>query len=58
MGENAAQRINTISVAILGGLDIEAFRKLETAYAPPVAPTLDAITLACDIVSKKLTRKD
>lgn len=58
VGDNAAQRINTIAAAILGGLDIEAFRKLETAYAPPIAPTLDVITLACDIVSKKLNRKD
>ena len=33
------------------------FRKLETAYAPPVAPTLDSITLACDVVSMKLKRR-
>ena len=57
VGENAAQRINTFASAILGGLDIESFRKLETAYAPPIAPTLDAVTLACDIVSMKLNRK-
>ena len=57
VGDNAAQRINTIAAAILGNLDIETFRKLETAYAPPVAPILDAITLACDIISAKLLRK-
>jgi NADH oxidase (H2O2-forming) len=57
VGDNAAQRINTIATAILGGLDIETFRKLETAYAPPIAPTLDAVTLACDIISMKLNRK-
>ncbi len=57
VGDNAAQRINTFACAILGELDIETFRKLETAYAPPVAPTLDAITLVCDIVSKKLKNK-
>lgn len=56
-GDNAAQRINTFASAILGGLDIESFRKLETAYAPPIAPTLDAVTLVCDIVSMKLNRK-
>jgi len=56
LGENAAQRVNTISAAILGELDVETFRKLETAYAPPIAPTLDAITLVCDIISKKLKR--
>lgn len=58
VGDNAAQRINTIAAAILGGLNIDTFRKLETAYSPPIAPTLDAITLACDIVSKKLNRKN
>lgn len=57
VGENAAQRINTIATAILGDLDIETFRKLETAYAPPIAPTLDAVTLACDIISSKLRRR-
>ena len=57
VGENAAQRINTFAAAILGGLDIEKFRKLETAYAPPIAPTLDSITLACDIISLKLRRR-
>ena len=57
VGDNAAQRINTFASAILGGTDVETFRKLETAYAPPIAPTLDAVTLVCDIVSKKLNLK-
>lgn len=57
IGDKAAQRINTIASAIIGELDIETFRKLETAYAPPIAPTLDAITLVCDIVSKKIKHK-
>ena len=56
VGENAAQRINTFACAILGELDVETLRKLETAYAPPIAPTLDAVTLVCDIVSKKLNK--
>jgi len=57
VGENAAQRINAFATAILGGLDIEKFKKLETAYAPPIAPTLDPITLVCDIISLKLRRR-
>jgi len=57
VGDKAAQRINTFACAILGRLDIETFRKLETAYAPPIAPTLDAVTLACDVVSMKLDHK-
>ena len=56
VGDKAAQRINTFACAILSGLDIETFRKLETAYAPPISPTLDAETLVCDIISMKLKR--
>jgi NADH oxidase (H2O2-forming) len=57
VGDKAAQRINTFATAILGKMDIETFRKLETAYAPPIAPTLDALTLVCDIISMKQSRK-
>ncbi len=57
VGFNAAQRINTFACAILNEMDAETFRKLETAYAPPIAPTLDAVTLACDVVSLKLARR-
>ncbi len=57
VGDKAAQRINTFAAAIMGNLDINTFRKLETAYAPPIAPTLDAETLVCDILDMKLKRK-
>jgi len=57
VGDKAAQRINTFAAAIMGDLDINTFRKLETAYAPPIAPTLDAETLVCDILDMKLKRK-
>jgi len=57
IGDNAAQRINTFACAILSGMNIETLRKLETAYAPSVAPTLDAVTLVCDIVSIKMNRR-
>ena len=57
VGSNAAQRINTLACAILGKMTLDEFRKLETAYAPPIAPTLDAVTLACDVVALKLSRK-
>ena len=56
VGENAAQRINTFACAILGKLDVDTFKKLETAYAPSIAPTLDGVTIVCDIVSKKLKK--
>jgi len=58
VGDKAAQRINTFAAAILGGINVETMRKLETAYAPPIAPTLDAVTLVCDIVSMKIERKN
>ncbi|MEM0466483.1 MAG: FAD-dependent oxidoreductase [Candidatus Thermoplasmatota archaeon] len=57
VGENAAQRINVFASAILRETTVEEFRKLETAYAPPIAPTLDVITLVCDVVSLKRNRK-
>ncbi len=57
IGSNAAQRINTLACAILAKMSVDDFRKLETAYAPPIAPTLDAVTLACDVVALKRVRK-
>ena len=57
VGSNAAQRINVFACGILNKMDVNSFRKLETAYAPPVAPTLDPITLVCDIICKKLEKK-
>jgi NADH oxidase (H2O2-forming) len=57
VGENAAQRMNVYACAILKGATIDEMRKLETTYAPPIAPTLDTLTLACDVVSLKLARK-
>lgn len=56
-GENAAQRVNTYATAILSSLTIDAFKKLETAYAPPIAPTLDVVTLVADVASLKWHRK-
>ena len=54
VGSNAAQRINTFACAIYNEMKVEKLRKLETAYAPTIAPTLDAITLACDAAYIKL----
>ena len=56
IGDKAAQRINTFACAILGQLDVESMCRLETAYAPTIAPTLDVVTIVCDIVAKKLDR--
>jgi NADH oxidase (H2O2-forming) len=56
-GDKAAQRINTVACAVLNKTKLEFFRKLETAYAPPIAPTLDTVTLTADIAAMKLKRK-
>jgi len=57
VGENAAQRVNTYATAVLSELTIDTFKKLETAYAPPIAPTLDVVTLVADVASMKWHRK-
>lgn len=57
VGDNAAQRINVFACAIQNNAIVQDFRKLETAYAPTIAPTLDAITLGCDVAFLKYTRK-
>jgi NADH oxidase (H2O2-forming) len=57
LGANAAQRINTYATAILAEMNIDCLKLLETAYAPPVAPTLDTVTLVADIVDQKRNRK-
>jgi NADH oxidase (H2O2-forming) len=57
IGENAAQRVNTYATAILSELSVDVFKKLETAYAPPIAPTLDVVTLVADVASLKWHRK-
>jgi NADH oxidase (H2O2-forming) len=56
IGDKAAQRINTIACAILNKMKIEQFGKLETAYSPPISPTLDATKLVCDILVMKINR--
>jgi len=56
IGNNAAQRINIIACAMLNKMKIEKLGKLETAYAPPIAPTLDVIKLVSDIIIMKIKR--
>ncbi len=57
MGSNASQRVNVFACAILQETTVDALQKLETTYAPPIAPILDVITLACDVVQLKRLRK-
>ena len=57
VGSNAAQRTNVYACAILNGLTVDDVRKMETTYAPPIAPTLDTVTLVGDVVALKRARK-
>jgi hypothetical protein len=57
VGENASMRINTLACAIMSGMDILDFEKMETSYAPPVAPPLDPMTLAAGVVRYRYERR-
>jgi NADH oxidase (H2O2-forming) len=57
VGSNAAQRTNVYACAVLNELTFDELKKMETTYAPPIAPTLDTLTLVCDVVALKLARK-
>jgi len=57
VGKNVAQRINTMACAMLHKMSVDDFIKLETAYAPPIAPTIDPLAAACEVVNMKLKRR-
>jgi NADPH-dependent 2,4-dienoyl-CoA reductase/sulfur reductase-like enzyme len=54
--EGAHLRANAFAAAILNRMTIEEFSKLETCYAPPVAPTFDVITLAAEAARMRWKR--
>ena len=49
-------RINAFAVAIQAGMTADELSKVETAYCPPAAPTVDPITIACEAAKLKLAR--
>lgn len=49
-------RVNAFVAAIQAGMTVHDFAKLETAYCPPAAPTMDVITIACEAVRLKMKR--
>lgn len=53
IGDGAALRANTVALAMLSKTKASDFRKIETAYAPPIAPALDPLIIACEIALKK-----
>jgi NADH oxidase (H2O2-forming) len=54
--ERVHMRINAFAVAIQAGMTVNDLSKLETAYCPPAAPTVDPITIACEAAKLKLAR--
>jgi len=54
--ERVHMRINAFAVAIQAGMTVGDLSKLETAYCPPAAPTVDPITIACEAAKLKLAR--
>ena len=52
--EDVAQRANVIALAMTQGLTVEELTKLETCYAPPVAPIWDPIILAAEGAARRL----
>ena len=57
VGEGSALRINTFACAIYNRMKVEEFVKLETAYAPPIAPTLDPIIISADVARYRYGRR-
>ncbi|HIH00513.1 TPA: FAD-dependent oxidoreductase [Thermoplasmata archaeon] len=49
-------RVNAFAAAVQAGMTVHDFAKLETAYCPPAAPTIDVITIACEAVRLKMER--
>jgi len=49
-------RVNAFAVAMQADMTVQELAKLETAYCPPAAPTVDPITIACESAKIKLVR--
>ena len=56
-GEDVAQRINMLSVAIQKEMTALELSTVDTSYAPPVAETVEPVATAAEIVAKKIRRR-
>ena len=54
--EGAAQRINTLAVAVHNKMTIEAMNELDFAYAPPFSAVIDPILMAARVALKDLIK--
>ena len=56
IGDGAALHINKIVLSIYKGMSAKELASIETAYAPPVAPAIDSITIAAQLLDRKMRR--
>lgn len=56
IGRGASKIIDRIALAIYNGMNVEEISRIENAYAPAVAPTFDAVEIACEMIERKLKR--
>jgi len=54
VGNGAAKIIDRLALAIYNRMGVHDVARMENAYAPAVAPTFDAVTIACSMVERKL----
>ena len=43
-----------MAVAIYNEMNVREMARMENAYAPVVAPTFDALSIACGMIERKL----
>jgi hypothetical protein len=51
--EGVAQRVDVFAAALHAGMKVEDVERLDLAYAPPFAPTIDPIIRAAHAARKK-----
>ncbi|KAA0013993.1 MAG: hypothetical protein FE041_02250 [Thermoplasmata archaeon] len=56
IGKGASKIIDKITLAIYSEMHVKEVAKIENAYAPCVAPVFDAVSIACNMVEKKVRR--
>ncbi len=54
VGRGAAKIVDRITLAIYNRMGVKEIARIENAYAPSVAPTFDAIEVACSMIERKL----
>ncbi|WP_336325402.1 FAD-dependent oxidoreductase [Halovenus sp. HT40] len=54
VGREGAKRIDTVAMALTGGLTVSELRDADLAYAPPFSPVWDPILTAAKVLAGKL----